>query len=138
MRTGRAAPEPTFWHGTCVSSGKEIEFFTMPEEPIMKRFLSRSVLRQENVHFQGRGGRSEENRSAGFRPAFLDAETLTIHESRFGDGHPAPIHVLDGLPEALILTRSPTGRVIAVKGTVVAGFVRDGRFYSRADAARAA
>ncbi len=104
----------------------------------MKRFLSRSVLRQENLHFQGSGGRSEENRSAGFRPAFLDAETAMIHESRFGDGRLAPIHVLDGLPEALILARSASGRVTAVKGTVVAGFVRGGRFYSREEAACAA
>lgn len=102
----------------------------------MKGYLSRTVLKQENQDFRGSGGRSEENRGSGFRPAFMDLETLAIHESRFADGRLAPVHVLDGLPDALVVARSATGKVLAVKASVVSGFVREARFYNRDEAAR--
>jgi hypothetical protein len=56
--------------------------------------------------------------------------------SRFANGTPAPIHILDGAPEEWVVARDPSGRVIAVKASVIAGFLHQGRFYTRAQAAQ--
>jgi hypothetical protein len=44
--------------------------------------------------------------------------------------------MLDGLPTEWVVKRDPAGRVTAVKGSVVAGFLLGGRFYTREEAAR--
>ena len=76
-------------------------------------------------------------RQYGFRPAFLDFATMQVHPSLFSDGEPAPLHVLDGLPDEAVLQRSPSGRVRAAKATLIAGFERNGFFYTRSAAAKA-
>src|SRR5438034_11750130 len=104
----------------------------------MNTRMSEHVLRRENVEFRGTGGRSEENTSIGFRPAFMDCETSTVYPSRFANGRPAPMHLLDGLPSEVVLTRTSSGRVATVKSTIVSGFTLDGVFYTREAAARKA
>ena len=101
----------------------------------MSQALSPSALRRENARFQGSGGVSRENTTTGLRPAFLDTKTRCIYMSCFADGLPAPFHLLDGLPACLVATRDAAGRVLRIKASVVSGFVRDGRFYSRDEAA---
>lgn len=103
---------------------------------MMRAFLTGGVLRDQNRRYAGTGGRSEENAGAGFRPAFMDVDTRRVYESRFADGRPAPFHLLDGLPDELVVERAPGGRIAAIKSTVIAGFVRAARFYSREEAAR--
>lgn len=98
--------------------------------------LSPQQLCRENDAFRDTGGRSEENRPLGFRPAFMDSATYAVYDSRFADGRPAPFHLLDGLPDTVVLHRDATGRVARVKESVVSGFVLDGRFYTREEAAR--
>ena len=93
-------------------------------------------LEAQNRFFKGTGGTSSENRDLGFVPAFLDRETGVVYRSCRADGSPSPIHLMDGLPEALVVARNTTGGVYAVKGSVVAGFIRNGRFYTREQAAR--
>jgi hypothetical protein len=100
--------------------------------------MSHEVLQRENVEFRGTGGRSQENASKGFRPAFMDRETLSIYPSRFADGRPAPMHLLDGMPSEVVVTRTASGRVAAVKSSIVSGFTLDGVFYTREAAARKA
>lgn len=102
----------------------------------MKRLLSRETLKRENTLHAGTGGRSQENSGLGFAPAFFDYATCTIHPSRFANGALAPFHVLDGLPDEAVAMRSPCGRVIAAKATLISGFVRGGFFYTRSAAAR--
>jgi hypothetical protein len=80
---------------------------------------------------------SQENRAYGFLPAFRDARTGVVYLSRFADGRLAPLHLLDGLPAAVVLTDPLSGQVVALKDSVTAGFVRTGRFYTRAQAAQA-
>ena len=104
----------------------------------VKRLMNEEVLRQENAAHHGTGGRSEENCSLGFRPAFYDFATQRIYPSRFADGRLAPCHLLDGLPEEVVTDRTACGRVTSVKATVISGFVRNGYFYTRTAAARAA
>ncbi|HMV53369.1 MAG TPA: hypothetical protein PLX20_01235 [Rhodocyclaceae bacterium] len=102
----------------------------------MSHTMNVEMLRMENQRYQGSGGVSAGNRTAGFRPAFRDAQTAVVYLSRFADGEPAPFHLLDGLPDEVVLGRNETGRVYAVKETLVSGFVLDGRFYTREQAAR--
>ena len=104
---------------------------------IMNQVMTQQVLRLETSSFLGTGGVSAGNRSDGFRPAFLDTDTNAVYLSRFSDGQAAPFHLLDGLPDELVLRRNASGRVEAVKSAVVSGFVRDGRFYSREEAVQA-
>jgi hypothetical protein len=99
--------------------------------------LELKTLETQNRRFKGTGGVSEENRAQGFRPAFMDTRTGDVYLSRFGDGRPAPIHILDGLPANAVLRRTGSGRVTAVYGWITAGFVRDGRFFTREQAAAA-
>jgi hypothetical protein len=97
--------------------------------------LTSQTLARENREFYRTGGRSEENRGFGFRPAFMDSETGIVYASRFRDGSDAPFHLIDGLPDAVVLRRHASGGVAAVKCSVVSGFVRNGEFYRREEAA---
>jgi hypothetical protein len=103
----------------------------------MAHLLSNSALRKQNRIFRGTRGISEKNRSQGFIPAFYDSQSHQAHISRFANGIPAPIHILDGLPEEWIVERDPSGQVMAVKASVIVGFIYHGRFYTREQAARA-
>ncbi|WP_438951962.1 sigma-54-dependent Fis family transcriptional regulator [Porticoccus sp.] len=102
---------------------------------LYKGELTVDALRDENDAFRGTGGISEENRTMGFKPAFYDMETATIHASKFTNGGEAPMHVLDGLPADLIVSRQQNGKVNSVKPGVIAGFVQRDRFYTREQAA---
>lgn len=104
----------------------------------MKRLMSEKLLQHENLVHAGSGGLSRENNRLGFLPAFFDFATHAIYPSSFADGRPAPFHLLDGLPDEVVIERSPSGRVISAKASLISGFVRDGFFYTRSAAARAA
>ena len=100
----------------------------------MKRLMTPQTLRLENDASE----HAEEFAALGFQPAFLDFSTLRIYPSCFPDGRPAMVHLLDGLPEEVVVMRSPCGKVLAAKMTLIPGFVRHGYFYTRALAARVA
>jgi len=97
--------------------------------------MTESKLTVENSRYCGTGGVSSGNRGAGFRPAFMDAGTRAVYLSRFADGRIAPFHILDGLPDDLVLARRTGGRVAAAKPSLVSGFERAGVFYTRDEAA---
>jgi hypothetical protein len=92
-------------------------------------------LQLENSRYCGTGGVSSHSCGAGFRPAFMDSGTRAVYLSRFADGRMAPFHTLEGLPRELVLGRSASGRVAAIKPSVISGFVRAGVFYTRDEAA---
>lgn len=100
--------------------------------------LTQMSLRNENLLYANTRGISQNNRSSGFRPGYLNRANGELALSRFSDGSPAPIHVLDGLPETWIAARDKDGRVTAVSPEVVSGFIRDGLFYTRDEAIKAA
>jgi len=102
----------------------------------MARLMTENELQLETLAFAGTGGISSNSRSSGFHPAFMDTCTQAVYRSRFLNGQPAPFHLLDGLPDDVVVTRSDSGRVFTVKATVVSGFVRDGEFYTRDEAAQ--
>ncbi len=100
----------------------------------MKKSLTNKLLRKQNVTFKNTGGVSQENRSEGFRPAFFDAQQQRAEVARFSNGTPAPFHLLEGVPEDWVTQRDSCGKVIAVKASVIAGFIRNGIFYTREQA----
>lgn len=71
----------------------------------------------------------------GFLPAFQDIYTQEVHLSVNANGSPAHVHVLDHLPEHWVLERDEFGQIAALKEGIIAGFMRQERFYSRADLA---
>ena len=97
--------------------------------------LTQKRIHLENLAFAGTGGVSPENRSCRFEPAFRDERTGRVELARYANGHPAPMHLMDGLPSEWVAARNADGRVAALKSGVIAGFVRDGRFYTREQAA---
>lgn len=96
--------------------------------------MTNAVLRLENKRFEGSGGVSHGNRALGFAPAFYESHSGEAVPSCFANGTPAPIHTLEGVPEAWVVARDATGRVFAVKPSVIAGFLHAGRFYTREQA----
>lgn len=108
--------------------------------PISNQFpcpLSVAELRRQNRVFANTGGVSSGNRDRGFVPAFIDRDTGMIYPACHRDGRPAPMHILDGLPRALVSHRDAQGRAVRLKASVEAGFLRAGRFFTRSEAARA-
>ena len=97
--------------------------------------FTRQELADENLAYSGTLGVSTNNSARNFLPAFQDAVTGETHLSMNVDGSPAMIHLLDGLPSDWILARDRSGHVVAVRDSVVAGFVRNGHFYTRAELA---
>lgn len=96
--------------------------------------LSTQMLKQQNARFVNTMGVSQNNRSGGFVPAYYDMTSGVSVESRFANGHSAPVHVLDGLPKEWVAMRDLSGRVAKTRPGVIAGFLRDGRFYTREEA----
>jgi hypothetical protein len=97
--------------------------------------LSPRELDQQNARFGGTAGVSAVNRALGFRPAFRDRRSGAVHLSRFADGRPAPMHLMDGLPAELVAHRTRSGEVAALAPSVVAGFVLGESFFTRQQAA---
>ncbi|MCC5809463.1 MAG: hypothetical protein JJU06_03735 [Ectothiorhodospiraceae bacterium] len=101
----------------------------------MARVMTKQRLERENLAYRYTGGVSQENRCSGFVPAFRDAETGTVYRSLCSRGNPAPFHCLDGLPDTVVIERDEGGLPKTLKPSLEAGFVRDGEFYTRDQAA---
>jgi hypothetical protein len=97
--------------------------------------LTSEGLKRDAARYKGTPGISQNAATIGFLPAFRDEETGETHLSTFADGSLATIHLLEGLPDGWVLERDRAGRVLAIKDSVVPGFVRDGRFLTREELA---
>lgn len=102
----------------------------------MSRHLDVNRLAAENRRHRTRGGVSEMVQSKGLLPAFRDSDTGRVEISRFRNGRPAPIHVIEGLPEEWAIEHDSRGGISALKGAIVSGFVFGSTFYTRDQAAR--
>ncbi len=92
-------------------------------------------LRQDNLAFRGTTGVSENNRDTGFVPAFRQDDTGRIELARLKNGKVAPAHIISWLPTEWADSIGDDGTVEGLIPGIVAGFVRDGRFYTREEAA---
>lgn len=88
------------------------------------------TMRQLSVIVPSCSGQIERIRESGYLPAFYDHYTMTAELSRFTDGMPAPVHLLDGLPDDWVAKRSTTGKILALKESVTAGYLYKGFFYT--------
>lgn len=103
----------------------------------MGRPVSEQTLREQNREFSGTNGVSQNNRRMRFVPAFRDDDTGRVEIARFENGRPAPAHLIVGLPREWAVAFTDEGAILAIKDTVTVGFVRDGHFYTREEAAAA-
>jgi hypothetical protein len=87
-----------------------------------------------NAKLRRTAGAGRPDEGSEFVPAFLDVETGRTEPSRLDPETPAPIHLLCNLPDEWVVCRDTTGEVLAVKPSVVAGFLYNGRFYSTEEA----
>jgi hypothetical protein len=101
----------------------------------MRNAVTRATLRHQNRAFAGTAGVSAGSGPA-YVPAFRDGDSGHIAVARYADGRPAPMHLLDGLPAEWAVARDGRGRITAVKGSVVGGFLRNGVFFTRDEVAR--
>lgn len=97
--------------------------------------LTLARMRRENLAFAGTGGVSPVSRSRRFEPAFRDDATGRVEMARYANGVTAPMHLMDGLPREWIRERDANGHPSALRPGIVAGFVRDGAFFTREQAA---
>lgn len=97
----------------------------------MTQAMTIKTLVNQNRAFAGTAGVSRACHRGGFLPGFFDRATGRMYLSRHADGRPARVHLLDGLPDELVVTRTSSGQVAAIKGSVVAGFILEGEFYTR-------
>jgi len=104
----------------------------------MSRPMNNERLRIENLAFAGTCGVSQNAHKVRFLPAFKDLETGRVELACFTPGTPAPMHVLSCLPDEWAAERNAAGEIVALRPSVIAGFVRDDRFYTREEAASAA
>jgi hypothetical protein len=103
--------------------------------PELNIFLDVAALKRENRAYHGTAAVSEGCREACFRPAFRDQETGRVYLSRYPNGHVAAFHTLNGLPDEVIAARNINGNVAKAKNTLISGFLKDGTFYTRQEAA---
>lgn len=101
----------------------------------MPALQTTAFIRQDNRRYAKTRGVSPNCSALGFLPAFKDAVTGEICLSRFADGATAPVHIPDGMPDHWVVERDEHHHVTRIKGSIMAGFVRNGRFFSREDLA---
>lgn len=99
--------------------------------------LTQLSLRAENDLFEQTRGVSQQNAGLGFKPGYRNSATGEQALSCFADGSAAPIHLLDGLPEAWVAERDSDGHVTRTCPDLISGFIRDGRFYTRDEVIKA-
>ena len=94
------------------------------------------ALRRRRRRGSRAGGFVGAGRVGKFVPAFSDRTTGAVYLSHFVDGRPAPIHVYETLPDALVIRRDAHHRPLALRADVISGFFSAGRFFTREQAAR--
>lgn len=95
------------------------------------------TLKMQNLAYRGTLGLSENNRRKGFLPAFRHDQTGHVQIACRQDGSACSFHLIDWLPLDWALEHAADGRVLCLAPGVTAGFVRDGVFYTREEAADA-
>lgn len=97
----------------------------------MAKALTQEDLLTLSRQYLGTYGESRGNRPFGFMPAFRDDDTGKVYLSCQANGVPAPVHLIEGLPDELVLERGDDGKVAAVKPSLLGGFIYQGYFYTR-------
>lgn len=92
--------------------------------------MSQSLIAQQQGAYDQLGGAIFTDVSFGFMPAFKDLKTEEIHLSVYHSGELAVVHVLDNLPQNWVDEWGEDGHAISLKHGIIAGFMRNGDFYT--------
>lgn len=68
--------------------------------------------------------------SFGFMPAFKNLIDQQIHLSTDAHGELSVMHLFDGLPDHWINEKDAQGKALTLKSDIIAGFMRNARFYT--------
>lgn len=98
--------------------------------------MNNHILQQQTLQFRGTGGISQENRQFGFIPAFKDQETERVYLCCEADGRLASCHLLQNLPDHLVIARDRRGNIMSLKDSIISGFCLKGQFYTREQASQ--
>lgn len=112
-------------------------FVPSVEVSVNPHLIACARLASENLEYAGTGGVSQNNHEYGFIPAFRDEDSQKVVLSKLANGQIAPIHVLEGIPSSWFLTEKGSDRSAFLKESITSGFVRQGQFYTRKQAAAA-
>lgn len=99
--------------------------------------MNTQVLQKENRAYADTCGISQNNRILGFVPAFKQLSSGRVELARMQNGSPAPMHMINWLPAEWAASRSVDGTISCLIPGIIAGFVRDGVFYTREQTAGA-
>ena len=99
--------------------------------------MDRRQLERQNRRFANTPGVSKHNQQRGFIPAFKDPQSGRIELARKENGEVAAMHLIAGLPDAWVAEVDQNGAITRLKDDIVAGFVRDGEFFTRDQAIQA-
>ena len=99
--------------------------------------MDRYELKSQNQQFANTNGISPNNVDQGFKPAFCEGATGRIELARYPDGRSAPMHLISGLPREWASEFDNEGGVLSLKPGIVAGFCKNGEFFTREQAVKA-
>ena len=103
----------------------------------MSRPLTQESVQRESIEYAGTCGESATAKKSRFLPAFRNDSDGSVELARMPNGQPAAMHLISELPSSWACKLDDQGKVIELIEEIVAGFVRDGRFYTREEAAAA-
>lgn len=103
----------------------------------MIRSNNQAAVARASLAFRGSCGESEVACRHAFVPAFRNSRDGCVEIAKLADGNPAAMHLISHLPGEWAARCDAQGNVLELIAGIEAGFVRDGQFYSRAEAAAA-
>lgn len=103
----------------------------------MSRPYDQLAVKTASAGYVGTCGESATACKHKFLPAFINRDDGRIEVARMPNGQPAPMHLICSLPAEWAARSDARGQVLELKSCIEAGFVRDGRFYTRDEAAQA-
>ena len=92
-------------------------------------FTEQQALQQKKNYFQHNGAVFSDL-SFGFIPAFKNLEDEQVHLSLDECGEISVMHLFDHLPDHWIYERDEGGRALSLQPSIIAGFMRNARFYT--------
>ncbi len=101
----------------------------------MSRHRNQLAVTQESTPYQGTCGESAVACQHQFVPAFCNRADGRVELARLPNGKPAPMHLIAALPKTWASRCDERGNVLELIDSIVAGFVKNGRFYTREEAA---
>ena len=103
----------------------------------MIRSNNQAAVSPASFAFRGSCGESEVACRHAFVPACRNSSNGCLEIVKRGDGNPAAMHLISYLPGEWAARCDAQGNVLELIAGIEAEFVRDGKFFSRAEAAAA-